>query len=438
QFGIETCRVKRQPLERMNKIRDQISSAYPVLHERALSLYLTFLHHKIKFGSDVERALYKDMSLVAFVQRLLTKRCVYFFGDGDSYLTMDGQFGFEGFEAVGTAREVAPLTLANVLSYDEIKLAALLYVSCYSEFINSGRRNNAGTVPRNKSNLEPEGLIIGLIGGRFERPNVMEYQDIMITETQNTVARGYGIAAENATSKASDLRRIWREFYGEPRDFVYGQVAIQNDDKERFEVVYGGYFDHQVMRKRYSVTFDTLLLEAQGRAREACKPAYIHVVGFGLGVGKLTARQERTFFESFEERLRVLSDQLNHIAVVHFSWFHLSRVSDMYDGAKIPAKNHPEGFIKIRISSRNPNLKLEEDMLPVTTYAWDANALPGNEFWAGILEGTGDPAAACSTLISELQNPHINKEYMSGNNLHIASLEHGLLHVGDYARKVSS
>ncbi|EDX01203.2 uncharacterized protein LOC6524232 [Drosophila yakuba] len=435
KFGIDTCRVKAQPVDRSDHIQKQIASAYPVIHERTLLLYISFLEHKLKFGSEQEKLIYKDMTLVDFVQRLLVKRCVWFFGSGDYYHTMDGKIGLEGFEAVGTFSEKDPLTLNSVLSYDEIKLAALLYVSCHSEFINDGRRSNAGEVTQNKDTIEREGVIIGLIGARFERPDVMEYQDIMITETQNTQAKGYGLASmcSETAAPASDFRRIWREFYEEPRDFIYGDTP--HDDK-RFEEVTEGIFDHQVMRKRYAITFDTLLLEAQDRASKAGKPAYIHVVGIGLGVWKAAGQQERTFFEAFEGRLRALGERLSNIGVIHFSWFHLPRVGSLYDGATFPVDKHPQGGIRIRNSVRSPGDKLTKDMLPVVTYAWDGNALPGNEFWANNLVGTGDPAAACSTLISELQNPHINVEYMNGANLHIASVEHGLLHVGDYARRL--
>ncbi|KAH8420521.1 hypothetical protein KR009_011113 [Drosophila setifemur] len=435
QFGIDTCRVKSQPKERQEIIGQQIASAYPVIHERALLLYINFLEHKSKYGSSIEQQIYKDMSLSEFVQRLLAKRCVWFFGSNDSYRTMNGSTGWEGFEAVGGEGEKAPLTLSSVLSYDEMKLSALLYVSTHSEFINDGSRNNAGRVETNKSRIEGEGVIIGLIGARFERPNVMEYQDMMITESQNTPLRGYGGESDGQSpTGASDLRRVWREFYNEPRDFLYGKLPPDNG--QRFERVAEGYFDHQVMRKRYAVSFDTLLLEAQDRAARSGKPAYIHVVGIGLGVWQVSEGQERTFLEAFEERLQVLGERLTHIGVVHFSWFHLPGLGTLHDGALLPLAKHPLGGIRIRISRRNPNEKLAEDMLPVVTYAWDGNSLPGNEFWANVLVGTGDPAAACSTLISELQNPHINTAFMSGANLHIASVEHGLVHVGDYARRL--
>ncbi|KAJ3354899.1 hypothetical protein GGF32_002323 [Allomyces javanicus] len=48
----------------------------------------------------------------------------------------------------------------------------------------------------------------------------------------------------------------------------------------------------------------------------------------------------------------------------------------------------------------------------VATYPSDSNALPGNEYWAGLLMASGNSAAACSSHIPELQNPYINEAFL--------------------------
>ncbi|KAH8272119.1 hypothetical protein KR044_001356 [Drosophila immigrans] len=380
-FGIDTCRVKSQPRERRPLMREQIASAYPIVHELTLLLFLNFLEHKQKYGNAKEQRVYEKLGLIEFVQRLLDKRCVYFFGGSDCFMLLSGQGGDGGFEQIGSVEERAPLLLEQVLSYDEIKLAALLYVSTHSEFINNGSRNNGGVVERNKTLIEREGVIVGMIGARFERDNVMEYQDIMITADQNTAENGYGFEGD-AKNRAQDYRRLWRDFYDESQDYRYTNVPKQ--DTERFRLLPHGeeYFDTLVMSKRFAISFDCLLLEAESRAAAAGKLAYIHVVGFGLGVWKIFGEQERIFLETFEQRLRALSARLLHIGDVHFSWFHLPKCGGIYDGATIEQPKHPQGGIKVHLSVRNPNDKLEENKLLLVTYAWDGNALPGNEFWA--------------------------------------------------------
>lgn len=53
--------------------------------------------------------MYKDMNLVSFVQRLLEKRAMQFYGTDDRYCLVDGKSGNSGWENVGTDRERQPL-----------------------------------------------------------------------------------------------------------------------------------------------------------------------------------------------------------------------------------------------------------------------------------------------------------------------------------------
>jgi len=50
QFGVQSVRVKRQSPLRLARINEEVASAYPVIHERTLGLYLQYLEHKCHWG----------------------------------------------------------------------------------------------------------------------------------------------------------------------------------------------------------------------------------------------------------------------------------------------------------------------------------------------------------------------------------------------------
>ncbi|XP_065364615.1 uncharacterized protein LOC135957750 isoform X1 [Calliphora vicina] len=453
EFGTNTCRVLSQPKERYPQIQKQIASAYPVIHERVLQLYLDFLEHKCQYGTSLEKELYNNMSLIELIQRLLTKRCVAFGSSDDHYLLLSGEKGFgNDYLLIGTAKEKKPLILQKVLSYDEIKLSSFLAISSHSEFINNGSRLNDGIVATDLSKIEREGVVMGLIGARFQKPLLMEYQDIMITPEQNTKENGYGfhITKDKETIanmdllKKIDYRAMWQKFY-QQNDVVY-DLALK--DGQRFGEVTKPHqrftqhlmFDNLIMKKRYSILFDLLLLDSQARAKKLNKLAYIHVVGVGLGVWKVAEQQTEIFLESFYARVLQLLPQLNNIAALHFSWFYATESRNLKHNGFIKSETHPLGGIHTFLENRNPADKLPpqfEAMLLIVSYAWDANALPGNEFWLKSLHGSNDPSTACSTLISELHNPFINMDWIRGDNLHIASEDNGIMHISDFVKHVN-
>jgi hypothetical protein len=418
-------------------LEHHINSAYPVLHEAVLALYIDFLEYKKKFGTTQEKALYSGMTVVDLAHRFLEKRAVTFCGRLDSYLLLSGERGMGGWDTVGTEVEKPPLVLQDCLSYDEIKLSAFLALSSYSIFINPGSRRNCG-VPSSPESVRRHGVVVGIVGPRLSAEGVMDWHEVMVTETQNLKKNGYGSQLSDNAQQC--WRQIWAKFYGVPNLPTYKNVLKTTENMkpgERFvQVGKGKMFDNNIYAKRICVAAELLLLEAESRAAAEGKQAYVHVVGIGLGVWRISGHQERIFLDSFATCLKHLYPVLNHVSDVNFAWFQENTCGGVENGGRIGDDKHS---IRILFSRRHPHSPLEDaedaDKLLVVSYAWDGNSLPGNEFWINQLDTSGDPANACSTQVSELQNPHVNGDKISGRNLHVASSEWGILHVEEYSRR---
>ena len=409
------------------------NSVYPVIHEAMLPLISRWLKHKRLHGSAIERVTYLDMGLIQFIHRLLEKRAVYFYGSGDRWKLIDGKAGVDGWESVGTDNEKEPLVLTKCLSYDEIKLSAMLAMSSHTEFINDGSRENRGVVSTDPDSVQPRGVIIGVVGTRFGRPRAMEYQDILITPLQNTADNGYGPSPSRNAEDKHGLRAVWAKFYGEEYHPLYEETVkrIKSKENKRYlSLTSQTVFDIENYMKRTLLTVEIILLEANTRAEKQNTTAFLHVVGFGLGVWRVIQDQEVYFLKTFEIAIRKMNKKLRYISDIMFAYFSQQKCGDAGSGDYL-------GDIRIHFALREPHSKLfrstDANKLLVVTYAWDGNALPGNEFWNGSLSSSGDPAAACSSQVAELHTSRINPR-ACGASLHVASAEHGILHIADYAK----
>ncbi|XP_018564454.1 uncharacterized protein LOC108905878 [Anoplophora glabripennis] len=420
KFPIDTGRCKtltsyltESTLER------NINSVYPLIHENALELYCKFILYKRHHGSAVEKSLYKKMTLMEFINRLLKKRAVMFMGKDDKYLLLSGEKGSKGWENIGTDKEQPPLLLQNCISYDEIKLAVFLSVSSYTYFVNIGDRKNMAKYATDRKDIEDEGIIVGMIGPRLKKVNVMEFQEMVVNERQNTTKNGYG------TKISSSVHKLFSNFYEEPcRDYseVLNYKKTLPKNEERYvELKTKSIFDNHLYHKRLAISIDTLLMEANYRAAEKETSAYIYVVGLGLGVWKISDHQEKVYMDAFAKRISLLGKNLSSVSDICFSYINQETCGSYKNGEIFPVKDHPKSGIKIHIIKGKPHAKLlnaDAGKLLVVSYAWDGNALPGNEYWSGKLGSSGDSAAASSTQITEIHNPHINP-LVEANNLRV-------------------
>ncbi|ENN78656.1 hypothetical protein YQE_04828, partial [Dendroctonus ponderosae] len=332
----------------------------------------------------------------------------------------------------GTTEEKAPLTLEKCLSYDEIKLSAFLYVSSYTHFVNKGDRKNKAVYLQNRALVEKTGIIAGMIGPRLKKQGVMDFQEMVITEKQNKKSNGYG--------NVGSIHTLFANFF-EGESLLYSEAVQRRKsgaETDRFvdiKTPKGAIFDNHIYRKRLTIVFDCLLIEANQRALEAGKMAYIHLVGLGLGVWKTSDHQEKVFMDCFSNRIKTLSKQLSSVSDICFSYFKEASCGDLVHGNTIPIENHPKKGIKIHIFNRQPHEALnDEGKLLVVSYAWDGNAYPGNEYWNGQLGSSGDSAAASSTQVTELHNPQINP-LVCADNLRIVSVKGKLLRLERYLEK---
>ncbi|KAI4866107.1 hypothetical protein F4820DRAFT_418134 [Hypoxylon rubiginosum] len=357
-----------------SQARILILSGFPDLVEK-------FLAYKRQHGTTKEKQLYANMTAGQEIARLYRNRPLAFLNSSDDTVLRYGRrinSAARSWDAVGTDSEQV-ITLSEYLSYDEIMLGSFMGASSPSYFVNNGSRNNSGR-PGAPGSFETRGIIVGLVGARFERPEHMDSNLILL--------RSWKDEQQKPSQQDPELTKIFLDFLGVKKE--------------------GFRFEGEVYIARMKIPIGLLLLEAQRYAEQESpsKMAYVYVVGLGLGVWKFDDRQPLFYVEAIRRVLVELKGSLSRIATIEIAWVDVDKVQERY-----LTETAREMGIKVKFSRRNPAAKLvdgEENQLLVLSYAWDANAYPGNEYWIGSLTASGDPAAAAMSTIAEIHNPEIN------------------------------
>ena len=357
-------------------VASDAKSTHIVVHPRFPKLVSAFLDYKRIHGSEYERRLYATMTWEQLIARLFHKRPLTFMGPRDNTVLRNGTMldsnAFEEWDCNGTDRQHLnkTLTLEDYLSYDEIMLSSLAGVSGPSFFINDGSRGNCA-VPGRPGTFEPRGIIVGLVGPRFERIDRMDSVHILTPAAKS--------------HQAPAISNLFQDFFGVARD--------RDTD-----------FDVLTYKARIRITADVFLYEVNARAQEMGKKARAYVVGLGLGVWQYYHQQREWYLEAFAEAITEL--EIPHVSTVEFAYINVDKAVE-----KPVIEAGARKGIKVLFTRRNPAEKLKEDELLVLSYAWDGNAFPGNEYWTGSLAGSGDPAAACMSTVAELHNPLVNLSF---------------------------
>eukprot|EP00092_Neocalanus_flemingeri_P033159 GFUD01036059.1.p1 GENE.GFUD01036059.1~~GFUD01036059.1.p1 ORF type:complete len:492 (+),score=135.53 GFUD01036059.1:206-1681(+) len=420
---------------------ENANSSYPIVHYKVLKLMENFLELKIKYGSKIEKRIYDELSITAFVDRLLAKRPLVFVGQRDTYILRDGKkegCAYDEWHKIGTDKEEDPFIMEDYLTYDEGKLAALLGASTKTININKGDRRNCGEYQQGEE-YEKEGVIVGLVGPRMNKSNALESQEMRVKEDQNIPENGYG-----GKGSSKSVLKLFADFYGikylptfkevessyrksRGEEFTSEKIwnvftkKVNSNVHEEYEEISGlknscQFLHISAYKQRNRIAAEILLAEASDRANKLGKRAYVHVVGLGLGVWRIYNRQIDLFTTGFVEAVAEMN--LEAISDLDLSWVIIDdkkevkfRDTHVVNGHKIPGTN-----TVLHISKRNPWDKLqEEDKVVVASWAWDGLSFVGNEYWAGSLATSSDPAAAACTQIPELLNPWVNQAFCGEN-----------------------
>jgi len=368
-----------------DKFAQHASETRPIIHEDMVKLLKDWLADRKNNGTDAEKQVYKDLDLCGLVDRFLSKRAIMFVGGSDGGFLRNGERNWDFTQVKNDANK-----LKDYMSYDELPLSALVTVSSPVQLVNTGNRFNDGKL--DKKNCASEAIYLGQVGARFEKRDYAEYNHFH--RNRNNKHRDNGL----------------------------------------FKSFYGGSLGDKAFKERFRKLAEVHIRDGEYWGGQRGKDVRIQACALGAGVWADTWGGDTLSKWAIEAYHSVLTkNKFSRVKIMEFNYHPMHDLfkalslsgfeaqKDLKNG-RIGYKHTKSGIMyvfHVQKSTYDGDPFLKQPELIVANYAWDSNSMPGNEYWAGDLHASGDPAAASCSTIWNHQNAHINKQYCNGSNAYV-------------------
>lgn len=348
-------------------VQKYIQSTRIVAHPTVRQIAIDFLTHKRTHGTKTEKKVYAEQiewDVERFFARLIRQRPLSFYRKGDTTLLRNHKHlisATSAWDRVGSDNEHHDIPIEYYLTYEEMMVLSLIGVSGYTPYLNDGNRYNRG-VAGTPEPTQPEGVHIGLVGARFKRRGRMD-----------------SVYAGDPEFWILPLCVLL------PRRTFRNALQSKDPDHRRDPIT-------RSRAERIGSTQKSLCAFSRPRARCMGRAPW------SVAVVRRSVHSMPGWAEA-QVDWRAWVCTLTQILPLRRTW----------------KSQHTLGFQCV-FNLRAPSARLkDQSLLLVVSYAWDANSYPGNEFYCGLLDASGDPAAACSSVTSETQNPKINTAMLKAN-----------------------
>ena len=362
-------------------------------------------------------------------KRLLTNRPIAWYGDYDGWQTLSRRteqvcpprypmerLQSEQWQPVRILPHIETTAAVvwqkgNYLSYSEAFWSAFIMVASETTFINDGGRFNEGEWDA-KFAGKTSGFYAGCVGARFENTDEMDALLMIVLEKES---------AERVEKRQQVVNRFATVFDTQNATYNYELLrttldGIRLQKPEAKTVPWRGhfysivdlpnkgvaFFNRTIYKKRLTLTIELFLQYASTCGQKV----WVICVGLGLGVWGINNEVQSAVMAQVYKELLSKADY-DTIKYVEFS--HLTKMKEAWEANKYSVGKKILWTKDALLTNYKENTVTDPDVVVVAMYAWDGMAFPGNEYWVGDLTGSGDPAAACCSNISELQNVLVNE-----------------------------